>query len=950
MPQIPDRRDLGRVQVSGADRPTEINPMVAYDIGRAGAAWNQAFGELEKAFGSLAMKKQKTEDDQWLAERKVETLKQDDELRRDVDMNATEDGSGYEEVPSRFKGIVEDQEKAPGGTEEARSKYKLWATERAYDTGRWGVNTAQARYKQHNLKKLDRRLDEMTNLTATNPLQSAEYFKAYEEEVNSQVGNSITAVEGRERVERARQNILKAGVIEKAKKSPTDYARALKTLDDAGVVPKDQSRFPQQTDMPASAISARLETGEANPLKGVANISRDSANSRSYGNFGLNSRGSNSSAQQFANEYGAQFGLTAKPGSEEFNKQWKAAAAADPEGLHAAELKFYQENIVGDATKKLTSAGVPAELASDPRVTAYFADRLVQYGPASIKKHAQRISDAAAKANGDPSAFLRKMSDVDRAAMRQDFPTAIATGVYSEKGHNTRIMGRETMSLYGVGGQTAPSQAIASRVNVKDLPVVAGTIQPAELMSLKPDDFYAVTNQIKPYLAAELEEKVKDASAALLASGSQSVLSDEDLELAPIIAGPKAAQKWKDALDESRDLHNIITSSKQMTGSERRQHIAAIRPSEDAGAASEEEKKHFERWVKVDAELTKMMKANPIEYFGTQNEAGKAALQIIATSPADESGLKAREKAYDVLLQLQRNEGLDAKDITLLPKDSAERVVHELMGAKTGPEALGVIDGLRNQYGRHFNTLWGQLQRSGAPDAFLAMPPATVRGQNGLIETYMLEKSLAESAGKDADKQNLLRQRAGVKPNDLASAVNSEIQELTSALDPSAFTLREAYRTAAERLTLYHMIANGKSVKNAASQAAEDLFRNSMSVVEGVIVPKAEYGDSGERRWELGYGLRNSASVLRGVSDKIVAQVQPSRFGQTYDKSRYVERVIADRRFVTSNDGRGVNLLDMSGGRVMITTPEGPQPLFLSWDQIRQVSRDSQINKRSFPN
>src|SRR5688500_17495686 len=126
MPQIPDRRDLGRVQVSGADRPVEINPMVAYDIGRAGAAWNQAFGELEKAFGSLAMKKQKTEDDQWLAERKVETLKQDDELRREVDTSAGEDGSGYEEVPNRFKGIVEEQEKAPGGTEEARSKYKLW--------------------------------------------------------------------------------------------------------------------------------------------------------------------------------------------------------------------------------------------------------------------------------------------------------------------------------------------------------------------------------------------------------------------------------------------------------------------------------------------------------------------------------------------------------------------------------------------------------------------------------------------------------------------------------------------------------------------------------------------------------------------------------------------------------------------------------------------------------
>jgi hypothetical protein len=951
MPQIPDRRDLGRVQLSGADRPVEINPMVAYDIGRAGQAWNSAMGEIERSFGALASKKQKVEDDSWLSDRKIETLKQEDELRRTTEQTAGEDGTGYETVPQQYKGIVEGQEASPGGSDEARTKYKTWAAERAFETGRWGVNTSQSRLKDFNLKKLDRRLDEMTNLTATNPSMGSEYFKAYEEEVNSQIGNTIDAVAGKARIERARQNILKVGVVEKAKKNPTDYAKALKALDDAGLTAgKDQSRFPQQSNMSAAAISTRLETGQTDPLKGVANISRDSANSRSYGNFGLNSKGANSSAEQFANEYGGNFGLTAKPGTEEFNQQWKAAAAADPEGLHAAETKFYNENIVGNVSEKLTKAGVPVDMANDPRVQAYFADRLVQYGPASIGKHKERIGTAVKNSNGDAASFLRNMSDHDRGAMRQDFPTAIATGVYGEKGHNNRIMGRETMSIYGVGGAQAPSEAVRSNTNLKDLPLVAGSIQPAELMSLRPEDFHAVTSQMKPYLAKEMEEKVRDASAALLASGNQTVLSDEDLKLAPVIAGPKVAAQWKEALDESRDLHNIISSAKQMTTAQRREHIAAIRPSEDAGVSSDEEKKHFERWVKVNDELTKQMKANPVEFFGTQNESGKAALNVIATSPQDGSGLKAREKAYDVLLQLQRGEGLDQKDITLLPKDSAERVVNGLMGAKTGPQAIAQLDSLRNQYGKHFNTVWGQLQRAGAPDAFLAMPTATTAGQNGVIETYMLEKTLAESAGKDADKHNLLRARAGVKPGDLSEAVNSEIADLSAALDPSSFTLREGYRTAMERLTLYHMIANGKNVKDAASKASQDLFRNSVGVVEGVVIPNAEYGDSGTQRWEIKNGLRSSGELIRKYSDQIIAQVPPSRMGDAYNKARYVERVIADRRLVTSNDGKGVNLLDMSGGRVMLTTPEGPQPLFLSWEQLRQVSRNSTLGRRTFPN
>lgn len=937
MPQIPTRRDLGRIQISGADRPVEINPMVAYDIGRAGQAWDRAFGEISSAFGKLANDKQKVEDDTWLAERKIETLKAENDERNRIELEAGEDGTGYEQINPSMKGIAEAQERVPGGSEKAREQYKLFAAERTYEAGKWGVNSAQARAKQFNLNRLDRRLDELTNMTAQNPHMSAEYFKAYTEEVQAQVGNTIDAPTAATRVERARQNILKVGVIEKAKKNPTDYARAMKALEGAGVVPKDQSRLPQASGLTAAQISTRLETGETDPLKGVANISRDSANSRSYGNFGLNSRGANSSAQQFANEYGEQFGLSAKPGTEEFNKQWKAAASADPEGLHAAELKFYNENLVSDVSGKLTKAGVPRNIAEDPRVTAYFADRMVQQGSGSIGKHAKRIAGAVGNANGDAAQFLRNMSDADRAALKQDFPTALATGVYSEKGHNNRLMGRESMALYGIGGGQAPSQALASSVRVRDLPAVAGTIQPSELMSLKPDDFFAVTSQLKPYLATEMEERVKNAAAALAASGSQSVISDEDIELMPTIAGPKTAEKWRALLDESLDFHNIYQSSKQMTTAERRAHIAAIRPDEDAGMASEDERKHYQNWVKVNDELTKAMRANPVEYFASVHESGKAAMRDIAGAPPGPEGLATRERAYETLLRLQSQEGLDQKDITLLAKDQAEGVVNRIMSAKTSAEAIGTVDELRGQYGKHFNTVWGQLARNGAPTSFLAMPTATMKGQNALIDVLTLERNLSEAGGKDTDRKGALRTRAGISEKDLAAAVNGEISDLVGAIDPSSFGLNESYRQAVEKVTLYNMIANGMSVKEAAATAGRNVFRESLSIYNRVMIPNSAYGGPLDRS-ALRQGINRVPKELTKLYDQIVVPLTPDpTTTKAYDRSRYINRLQADNRLVTANNMKGVYLLDHENQRVMIESDIGPIPFFMSWEQLRSA-------------
>jgi hypothetical protein len=204
------------------------------------------------------------------------------------------------------------------------------------------------------------------------------------------------------------------------------------------------------------SISVRLETGKTDPLEGVKNISRDSADSRSYGNFGLNSR-AGAGAHQFAAEYGPALGLSGTPGTPEFDRSWKAVANADPKGLHAAEMDWYSKNVLLPTQGELSAAGLPGVLAEDARVVAYFADRKIQQGPASIGNHAERVRAAFEKSGGKVEPFLRAMTEADRANLDNDFPTALRTGAYSERGNNNRVYNRMNMAL-ALGAESSEPQ------------------------------------------------------------------------------------------------------------------------------------------------------------------------------------------------------------------------------------------------------------------------------------------------------------------------------------------------------------------------------------------------------------------------------------------------------------------------------------------------------------
>jgi hypothetical protein len=203
--------------------------------------------------------------------------------------------------------------------------------------------------------------------------------------------------------------------------------------------------------MPRS-ISGALETGQRDPLRGVGNVSPDTNGSFSVGNYGLNSQ-KGASAHQFMQQYGPELkglGVTARPGTSEFNSQWKNAAQSDPETLHSLENDWYQKNVAAGVSGHMAKAGVPDGISADPRVQSYIADREVQQGTGSTENHANRLRQAAVAANGDPEKFLSTLSAIDKQHINGDFRTYLSQNPGNARGLINRIDNREA-GAKGIG-------------------------------------------------------------------------------------------------------------------------------------------------------------------------------------------------------------------------------------------------------------------------------------------------------------------------------------------------------------------------------------------------------------------------------------------------------------------------------------------------------------------
>lgn len=499
----------------------------------------------------------------------------------------------------------------------------------------------------------------------------------------------------------------------------------------------------------AAEISVRLETGKKDPLKGIANISADSAGTRSYGNFGLNSGGS---AQKFVAEYGKEFGFTAEPGTKEFDTQWREAASKAPNKLHAAEMDWYSKNVVGKVGARLVNAGVPEAMANDPRVQAYFADRSIQQGPESIDgmaKHAKRIKSAADEAGGDPAKFLKAITEADRAALQSDFPTAIRTGVYGKRGHDNRVDGRLRMALNTEGVGTAKEWIKRS---------FSGPYQ-----HLSPDDRISLIREAKTAWKQEIAEARNNVAEFENAAEKGYSPPAERLEA---LRGKVARLRDQETLQSFRQAEAMLEWQKVARQARPEELDAFIRKENErlsAGGATPHDIKRVELADKL---LTNMRQELKQDALGWAERVGLTKIAPIDfTSPeAAQASLTARTTQVD---DVAKHYGIKPR---YLRPDEAEAFKTAI--SEGGDQTLAVASAIASAGGSRAPAIIGEV--------FKDSPSAAA-----MIGGLVAETGTIAPAARDAADAMMLKKEKDFKP---LTAPSQELRRRAVEVLGSAFS------------------------------------------------------------------------------------------------------------------------------------------------------------------
>jgi hypothetical protein len=195
----------------------------------------------------------------------------------------------------------------------------------------------------------------------------------------------------------------------------------------------------------AAAISIKGETGKTATSKqdildkaGQVVQNDPKPGVTSYGIFGMNS--GSGTVQQFLAE-NPQFGITAKPATPEFDKQWKEVAKQKGPEFLDAQLMWHDKHIVQPLRKELTNK-LPRGVQPNEQVLAYMADRRIQYGRVQEQSALQYASGAKT-----PAEWIEKMTEYDLSNLGTAFSTYLKEHPEAKKGLINRLEMRKSMAL-----------------------------------------------------------------------------------------------------------------------------------------------------------------------------------------------------------------------------------------------------------------------------------------------------------------------------------------------------------------------------------------------------------------------------------------------------------------------------------------------------------------------
>ena len=199
------------------------------------------------------------------------------------------------------------------------------------------------------------------------------------------------------------------------------------------------------------AMTSQMETGQPDLLVGSHQIAIDTpfngVSSKSYGFIGINS--ATGSASRFAGMF-PEFGLTAKPGSAEFDRQWMNAVRSRPEEMVEAQIQYHRESVAGPS-RNLAEKHLP-HLANDGRLISFIEDARVQMG-GFANPHIEKAKNATTveeaidimsrsmidNIGNDFNKYLKKYPDrrqglVNRVNRRREMALGSVTGALDDLG------------------------------------------------------------------------------------------------------------------------------------------------------------------------------------------------------------------------------------------------------------------------------------------------------------------------------------------------------------------------------------------------------------------------------------------------------------------------------------------------------------------------------------
>jgi hypothetical protein len=280
---------------------------------------------------------------------------------------------------------------------------------------------------------------------------------------------------------------------------PTEAEKEASRTAATGATPDISKEVPESSPYTANVPAPKPEPeegpeGERLPMTrrlnfegGRGDVSKDTGGMPSMGYYGLHGvKGDrNSSLARFHDIAGRELGFTADPVNDPWGyaRQWREMAKNNPEGLDAAQEKWYGKVISPAVRDRLTEAGVPKSVIDDQRVKDYMGDRLVHNGERHTVEGQSRYFAAMRNVKEDDpdkaATFLKNLAGADKAAIAHSFRSYIAQNREKHPDIQQTLEKRVTNRLNGAMGQATQPGEVEKEEGEKQK--TAAELNPAEL-------------------------------------------------------------------------------------------------------------------------------------------------------------------------------------------------------------------------------------------------------------------------------------------------------------------------------------------------------------------------------------------------------------------------------------------------------------------------------------